>query len=119
MIVKKPDHTVVIDNFGCYAQGIKLEIPFRRRRYEDVKIQAGPTRKFGLGYDLRKMNFTGTLLGDIQEVRDDIERIQKRRTRFVSIYIGAFDALITVNEINYVDGSPGVTVANFIVEEVV
>ena len=128
-----PDHTVSIGDIGFYAEAPDVVEPFKRTVYDKVEIDNGPPRFYATNIRNREMNFKVTLIKkhpdaqawtlpykypngkpNFEALLKDVKQCEGIK-KFSSIYIGSFQALITVK---ITDFKPGTAVANFNVQEI-
>jgi hypothetical protein len=112
------DHTTKIDNIEFYAQGVTMPRLFKSRDPVEVPIEEGdPIWLFG-SMKLREFTFQTIMYGKHEISLDIIKGIVNKVTRFTSIYIGSFNAIVTI-EGNIEDGVENVLYVKFKVQEVV
>jgi hypothetical protein len=109
-----PDHTVLIEGYGFYAESVDVAEPFRRDNYDSVEIENGPPRFYKTNVTLRQMTFKTTIMGNRSQTLDMLSHLHGLK-HFTSIYIGSFLAIITLKLSEF---TPQGLVANFTIQEV-
>lgn len=111
------DHTVEIDGQFFHASNVQLSEPFSGSDWVETKIHNGRPVFHESPMVLRQMSFDTIIFGDIVKVRKRLEKLHRKIKAFVSIFIGAFDAIITL-KIEYQDATVNETKVSFEIQEV-
>lgn len=111
-------HTLRLGNVYMYAQDVTMPTMFKRRNQIEIPIQNGDPKWYYGAKKLRQFSCLVTLYGSHKDMRAELETINDKVVPCVSIYIGAFKAMVEI-EGNIINGAPNVLKAKLNIQEVV